>query len=287
MPRPGPLPEATLPALFEGQVARTPEALALLCGEERLSYGALNARANRLAHWLLAHGVGPERVVGIALERSPEMVVALLATLKAGGAYLPLDPEYPAARLAQMLGEAAPVLVLTSRSVRARLPQELELLALDAPETQAALARAPTHNPTDADRPTPLRPQHPAYVIYTSGSTGRPKGAPNSHWGWSTGSSGCRLPMDLRRRTGCCRKRPTALTCPYGSFSGHCCSVRAWWSPPRANTGIRGISSRPSGGSGSPRCISSPRCCALFLKRMSAAAAPVSSAARDSVAARP
>ena len=178
-----PLPEATLPALFEGQVARTPEALALLCGEERLSYGALNARANRLAHWLLAHGVGPERVVGIALERSPEMVVALLATLKAGGAYLPLDPEYPAARLAQMLGEAAPVLVLTSRSVRARLPQGLELLALDAPETQAALARAPTHNPTDADRPTPLRPQHPAYVIYTSGSTGRPKGAPNTHLG--------------------------------------------------------------------------------------------------------
>ena len=171
-----PLPEATLPALFEAQVARTPEALALLCGEERLTYGALNARANRLAHWLLAQGVGPERVVGIALERSPEMVVALLANLKAGGAYLPLDPEYPAARLAQMLGEAAPVLVLTSRSVRARLPQGLELLALDAPETQAALARAPTHNPTDADRPTPLRPQHPAYVIYTSGSTGRPKG---------------------------------------------------------------------------------------------------------------
>ena len=89
------LPEATLPALFEAQVVRTPEAFALVCGEERLSYGALNARANRLAHLLIAQGVGPERVVGIALERSPEMVVALLAILKAGGAYCRWIPSIP------------------------------------------------------------------------------------------------------------------------------------------------------------------------------------------------
>ena len=169
------LPEATLPALFEAQAARTPEALALVCGEERLSYGALNARANRLAHLLIAQGVGPERLVGIALERSPEMVVALLAILKAGGAYLPLDPDYPQARLAHMLADAAPTVVLTSLALHARLPGD-HLLALDASDTQAALAQAPVQNPTDTERIAPLLPRHPVYVIYTSGSTGTPKG---------------------------------------------------------------------------------------------------------------
>ena len=175
------LPAATLPALFEAQVARTPEAIALVCGEESLSYGVLNARANRLAHLLLAQGVGPECVVGLALERSVELVVAVLGVLKAGGAYLPMDPEYPQARLAQMLAEAAPALVLTSLIGRVRVPAGVAVLALDGPETQAALADAPTHDPTDAERPTPLLPQHLAYVIYTSGSTGRPKGVVVEH----------------------------------------------------------------------------------------------------------
>ena len=101
-----PVPEATLPALFEAQVARTPEAVAVVCGAEALSYGELNARANRLAHHLIGLGIGPEVLVGVCLERSAEMVVALLAILKAGGAYLPLDPEYPEARLAFMLRDA-------------------------------------------------------------------------------------------------------------------------------------------------------------------------------------
>ena len=95
-----------MPALFEAQVARTPEAVALVCGEERLSYAALNARANRLAHQLIAQGVGPETLVGIALERSLEMVVALLAILKAGGAYVPLDPELPALRRDRLVTDA-------------------------------------------------------------------------------------------------------------------------------------------------------------------------------------
>ncbi|MCA1702416.1 MAG: condensation domain-containing protein, partial [Actinobacteria bacterium] len=109
-----PVPEATLAELFEEQVERAPEALALVFGPQRLSYGELNERANRLAHHLIGLGVGPETLVGVALERSVEMVMALLGILKAGGAYLPLDPDYPEARLAYMLADAAPVLVMSS-----------------------------------------------------------------------------------------------------------------------------------------------------------------------------
>ena len=122
--------ETTLPALFEAQVARAPEAVAVIFGQESLSYGELNARANRLAHHLIGLGVGPESLVGIALERSTEMIVALLGTLKAGAAYLPLDPDYPEARLAQMLTDAAPALVLSSSALRTRLAVRLKCSSL-------------------------------------------------------------------------------------------------------------------------------------------------------------
>ncbi|MBV8286313.1 MAG: AMP-binding protein, partial [Hyphomicrobiales bacterium] len=178
-----PVAEATLPALFEAQAARTPEAAAVVFGQESLSYGELNARANRLARCLIGRGVGPEALVGLALERSAELVVALLGVLKAGGAYLPLDPDYPPARLAHMLADAAPALVLSAESVRARLPRSLPILSLDGPELRAALAQGPDHNPTDPERTGPLLPAHPAYVIYTSGSTGIPKGVVVSHAG--------------------------------------------------------------------------------------------------------
>ena len=176
-----PLPEATLPQLFEAQVERAPEAIALVFGEESLTYQELNARANRLAHHLIGLGVGPESLVGIALERSIEMVVALLGVLKAGGAYLPLDPDYPHARLAHMLGDAAPALVLSTKDLCDRLPQDLQVLSLDGLELRTALLQGPSHDPSDQDRITPLLPQHPAYVIYTSGSTGTPKGVVIEH----------------------------------------------------------------------------------------------------------
>jgi len=114
--------------------------------------------------------------VGIVLERSFEMIVALLATMKAGGAYLPLDPNYPFARRTQTLDDVVPALVLTSETLRTRLAQNAEVFSLDAPESQTALEQSATHNPRDVERHSALLPHHPAYVIYTSGSTGMPKG---------------------------------------------------------------------------------------------------------------
>ncbi len=169
------VPEATLPQLFEAQVKRTPEVIALVSGEQSLSYGELNARANRLAHHLIGLGVGPESFVGVALPRGVEMVVAFLATLKAGAAYLPLDPDYPEARLAHMAADAGPAWVVTSDDLRGRLAPS-PVLAVDAPEVCSALSRAPAHDPSDGERTSPLLPHHPSYAIYTSGSTGTPKG---------------------------------------------------------------------------------------------------------------
>ena len=148
--------ERTLPALFEAQVARAPEAVAVIFGQESLSYGELNARANRLAHHLIGLGVGPESLVGIALERSTEMIVALLGTLKAGAAYLPLDPDYPEARLAHMLTDAAPALVLSSSALRTRLPQTVEVLSLDTPKTKALIEEARRITPQMLSAPSPL-----------------------------------------------------------------------------------------------------------------------------------
>ncbi|HEY2235620.1 MAG TPA: condensation domain-containing protein, partial [Candidatus Angelobacter sp.] len=163
----------TLVKLFEAQVERTPEAVALSFGQQRVSYAELNDKANRLAHCLLAKGVGRESLVGIALERSPEMIVAIIGVLKAGAAYVPLDPEYPKARLEYMLADAQPAVVLTTESLRRQLPQSegIEFLILDAAEMKSALGETANNNPGEE-----LLPEDAAYVIYTSGSTGEPKG---------------------------------------------------------------------------------------------------------------
>ena len=164
------VPGATLPELFAAQVARTPEADAVVFEDERLSYGELDARSSRLAHHLRALGVGPEVVVGLCIERSLAMLVGLLGILKAGGAYLPLDPDYPPERLAFMLADAGAPVLLTRAALRAHLPaHDAHVVCLDA--DWPAIARQPATAP--GRRPPP---QHPAYVIYTSGSTGTPKG---------------------------------------------------------------------------------------------------------------
>ena len=172
----GNIPSTTLTAWFEAQVRETPGATAVVFEEQSLSYAELNEHANRVAHFLLESGVGVGSIVGLALDRSIEMVVAIVATLKAGAGYLPLDPEYPEARLAYMVADAAPVVVLTTTALRARLPRGEKVFCLDAAEVTQAIQRAAKHNPAPA-----LLPQHPAYVIYTSGSTGTPKGVVVTH----------------------------------------------------------------------------------------------------------
>ncbi|WP_262188203.1 non-ribosomal peptide synthetase, partial [Serratia ficaria] len=165
----------TLQALFEQQVQRTPEAVAVVCGGESLSYAQLNARANRLAHRLIACGVGPDSRVAVCAERSLAMVTALFGILKAGGAYVPLDPSYPGERLQYILQDAEPLLLLADAAGRAALAaHEVPQLALDE-----ALP-----GQLSGDNPQPrVQSSHLAYVIYTSGSTGKPKGAMNEHRG--------------------------------------------------------------------------------------------------------
>ncbi|MFJ3339536.1 amino acid adenylation domain-containing protein, partial [Streptomyces sp. NPDC086766] len=168
----------TLTGRFAAQAARTPDAVAVSHGDDRLTYAELDARANRLARLLARHGAGPERFVALALPRSLDLVVAVLAVLKSGAAYLPLDPDYPADRLAHMIEDARPALLVTrsDAGLPAGIGEGTERLPLDAPETVDALAAEPATAPT-AD----VHPHHPAYMIYTSGSTGRPKGVVVPH----------------------------------------------------------------------------------------------------------
>ncbi|MBN3724640.1 non-ribosomal peptide synthetase [Burkholderia sp. Ac-20379] len=152
----------------------TPDAVAVVYGEQSLRYGELDARANRLAHRLAKHGVGPEVRVGIAVERSIEMIVGLLAILKAGGAYVPLDPDYPQDRLSYMIEDSGIALVLTQSGVRNTLPipSSLAVLELDGLDLSSEPDTAPAVKVAQGNL---------AYVIYTSGSTGRPKGAQLAH----------------------------------------------------------------------------------------------------------
>ena len=176
-----PVPAAPhLTDLLDRQAARTPDAPALIAddGGPALDYAELHARANRFARLLISHGVGPEHRVGVALDRGTDLVVALLAVLKAGAAYVPLDTGYPAERLAFMVEDAEPSLVLTAPDTARILPPGVPLLLLDTDTTAFDSAEL-----TDDDRLQPLRPEHPAYVIHTSGSTGRPKGAVVPHAG--------------------------------------------------------------------------------------------------------
>ena len=169
--------------LFETQVRQVPDAVALVYRDQRVSYGELNARANRLAHHLIAIGVKPDQPVAICLQRSPMMVVGLLAILKAGGAYVPLDPAYPSARLHQVLKDAAPHLLLADAAGRAALGAEaladVTVVDLATATPEWANLRASDPDP----RALGLTSRHLAYVIYTSGSTGTPKGVMLEHRG--------------------------------------------------------------------------------------------------------
>lgn len=164
--------------LFEKQVERTPQLVAVVYAGQSLTFAELNGRANRLARFLTEKGVGPDQLVGICVERSLEMVVGLLGILKAGAAYVPLDPDYPAERLARILEDAVPRVVLTQARLREGLPKTVaEVVALDV--DWAEIAERSSDNPHG--RALGLRSHHLAYVIYTSGSTGKPKGVMIEH----------------------------------------------------------------------------------------------------------
>ncbi|AWN22234.1 hypothetical protein DKM44_02435 [Deinococcus irradiatisoli] len=180
-------PQATLHALFEKQVKRTPEAAALRLGDQELSYQALNCGANRLARQLQRHGLVPGTPVALFLNRSFESVMSILAVLKAGGAYVPLDPSHPAARLTFILEDTEAPLVITTRKLQASLPfTTAQVIYADQ------LLEEPQEQGENLD--LPLRPEQLAYIIYTSGSTGTPKGVLGLHqgmvnrldWMWKT-----------------------------------------------------------------------------------------------------
>ena len=170
-----PIPPTTLTELFNAQVDKTPDAVALVFGQDRLTYTQLDARANQLAHHLRVLGVGPEYVVGLCVERSLDMIVGLIGILKAGAAYLPLDPDYPPERLAFMLKDASvPVVVTHAANSNLVSTHGAHIVCLDT--NWSTIARQPVTAPALC-----LDPTNSAYVIYTSGSTGRPKGVTMGH----------------------------------------------------------------------------------------------------------
>ncbi|MGW3471554.1 amino acid adenylation domain-containing protein [Saccharopolyspora sp. NPDC000995] len=165
-------PATTLPELFEARVRAVPDATALVCGSTTLSAAELNTRANRLAHLLIARGAGPETRIALALPRTADYIVAVLAVLKAGAACVPLDASHPPARIAALLADSRPLHVLTTATTSADLPVEQPLLVLD----DVGIDRQPGTDPIGTHRP-----DHAAYVSFTSGSTGRPKGVVVEH----------------------------------------------------------------------------------------------------------
>ena len=167
-----------MPELFEARAASTPDATAVVHAEAAISYGELNAAANRLARLLAGLGAGPEQVVGLCLDRGVELVTSVLAVAKAGAAYLPVDPGYPAQRIAFMLADSQAGLLVSRRQVA--VVGDLaasRVVWLDDPEVAAGVAACPPAGPAvDRDGTVVLQPEHAAYVIYTSGSAGVPKG---------------------------------------------------------------------------------------------------------------
>ncbi|UKJ76349.1 non-ribosomal peptide synthetase [Azospirillum brasilense] len=172
---------ATLVEVLDRQSAETPEATALVFGDTRIPFAELSGAVSRLARLLIARGVGPGDVVAVAVPRSADAVVAMLAVLASGATHLPLDLDYPTERLAMMCEDAGPRCALTWASVAGRLPAGLEALCLDDADLLAACAALPGGPVTAAERKAPLTPAHIATIIFTSGSTGRPKGVMNTH----------------------------------------------------------------------------------------------------------
>ncbi|MFI5618575.1 amino acid adenylation domain-containing protein [Streptomyces sp. NPDC051567] len=206
------LPDAALPELFAAEVVRRPEAVALSYGDEKLTYRELDERANRLAHHLAEQGAAPDVLVGLCMERGAQTVVALLAILKAGAAYLPLDPAYPADRLAYMIKDAGVRLLVTQRHLHHQLPEtDAHLIDVEPGGEESA------HHPATAPEAA-LSPDHLAYVIYTSGSTGAPKGVMASH----------RAVVRLIHESGVFDVRPGDVVAQFASVSFDASTLEVW-----------------------------------------------------------
>jgi pristinamycin I synthase-3/4 len=175
------LSEQTLNDLFEAQTRRNPDAPALAWQDGRLTYSELNEKSNRLAHFLIRKGVGPEDLVALCISRSPEMIVSIIGILKAGAAYVPLDPNDPLKRLRFILDDVHPVCVIATVATRDRLPEVENLLIVDEFLEKPIDQDGDKQNPGERDRRCQLSEHHPAYVIFTSGSTGVPKGVVATH----------------------------------------------------------------------------------------------------------
>ncbi|MET7798192.1 amino acid adenylation domain-containing protein [Streptomyces decoyicus] len=206
------LPAAALPELFAAEVARHPDAVALSYGEEKLTYRELDERANRLAHHLAHEGAGPDVLVGLCMERGAQAIVALLAILKAGAAYVPLDPEYPADRLAYMLQDAGVRLLVTQKHLHDQLP-ETDARLIDVDSAGEESTRYPSAAPEVA-----LSADHLAYIIYTSGSTGAPKGVMTSH----------RAVLRLIHESGVIDVRPGDIVAQFASVSFDASTLEVW-----------------------------------------------------------
>ncbi|MFJ2821755.1 amino acid adenylation domain-containing protein [Streptomyces toxytricini] len=203
----------TLPQMFEAQALRTPDSAAVVYESTVLTYRELGERANRLARLLIARGAGPEERVALLLPRSAEMPVAIMAFSKAGAAWVPVDPGYPTTRIAGLLASSRPLLTIATRETAGLLPAGSEVLLLDGEETAGALAAAAAHDLSDAERRTPLVPDHAAYIIHTSGSTGAPKGVVVPHRGLAS------LAVDHIERFGI---RPGDGVLQFASFNFDC-----------------------------------------------------------------
>ncbi|CAL9325845.1 Linear gramicidin synthase subunit D [Streptomyces sp. SudanB52_2052] len=278
---PLPTPYATLPEVLQAQAARTPDAVAVVGGEQRLTFAELNAGANRLARVLTESGAGPERIVALALPPTPDTITALLAVQKAGAAYLPLDPAWPEERIAGMLADARPV-ALVATTGTAPAPDtlgEVPVLLLDDPGTRQRLADADGTDLTDADRGGALLPEHPAYIIYTSGSTAAPR--PSS---CRSGPSSTCSPPTTPPCTPRPRRRPAAGPCAWATPGRRpstrpgspCCGcspdTNCTWCPRRsAATRTRCAASSPSTASSSSSC---PRPCSPRSSRAAATGGP-------------
>ncbi|MFD6884797.1 amino acid adenylation domain-containing protein, partial [Rhodococcus sp. NPDC060084] len=175
-----PVPESTLLDRFDAQVAASPDAVAVVFEDESLTYAQFDARVNRLARYLISRGVGPETTVGLAVRRSLDLLVGMYAIVRAGGAYVPIDPDQPAERNAHIVESAAPVLVVSTSRDGFEVPASVSVPVVSIDTLDLAdVSAGPV---SDGERTAPVRPSNTAYVIFTSGSTGRPKGVAVSHY---------------------------------------------------------------------------------------------------------